>query len=118
MAKDYPHLAKASIIGETYEGRDIVGITISSGGNNTRPVIYIEGGIHGREWLAPCSILYIVYQLVEKYESNKALLDMVDWQLVPVSNPDGYEFAHTGVRNKDHFLFPRLLNFFCNVLIF
>lgn len=36
-------------------------------------------------------------QLVEN-EANRNLLEGVDWYLLPVLNPDGYEFTHTTVR--------------------
>lgn len=40
--------------------------------------------------------LYIINQLVENPE-NTALYEDIDWVLVPVANPDGYEYTHTTV---------------------
>jgi len=75
----------------------MVVIKISSGGNGTRPVILVDGGIHAREWVAPAMALYIINQLVEKNAANSALTDAVDWYILPVLNPDGYEYSHTNV---------------------
>jgi len=72
-------------------------IKISSGGNGTRPVILVDAGIHAREWVAPAMALYIINQLVENNAANSALTDAVDWYILPVLNPDGYEYSHTTV---------------------
>jgi len=49
----------------------------------------------GREWIGPSVVLYIVRQLVENYDKNRRLVDNADWYLLPVANPDGYEYTHT-----------------------
>jgi len=98
LAEENPDLVKVSVIGQTYEGRDIVGLTISSGGNGQRPAVFIEAGIHAREWIAPSVALYLLNQLVENYDSNRDLVDNLDFFIVPVTNPDGYEYTHTNDR--------------------
>lgn len=65
-------------------------LKLSTGGNNKR-AIFIDAGIHAREWIAPVTSLYIVDQLV----ANKNLLKDVDWYVLPVLNPDGYAFTHS-----------------------
>ncbi|KAJ8893656.1 hypothetical protein PR048_006256 [Dryococelus australis] len=52
-------------------------------------------GIHGREWISPATVTYILLQLVEFREQHSELLDSVDWYILPVANPDGYEYSHT-----------------------
>lgn len=85
-------------IGDTYEGRSHDLIKISSGGGGSRPAVFIDAGIHAREWAAPALALYIINQLVENYSDNSDLVDSLDWFIVPVANPDGYEYTHTSVR--------------------
>nr|CAD7569527.1 unnamed protein product [Timema californicum] len=97
LATNYPTLVTVENIGFTYEGRPIVIAKISSGGQGSRPVIAIEAGIHAREWIAPATAVYIINQLVENSE-NSDLISSVDWHIVPVTNPDGYEFSHTTTR--------------------
>jgi murein tripeptide amidase MpaA len=75
----------------------MVVIKISSGGGGTRPAILVDGGIHAREWVSPGMALYIINQLVERNAENSALTDAVDWYILPVLNPDGYEYSHTNV---------------------
>jgi murein tripeptide amidase MpaA len=75
----------------------LVLIKISTGGNGNRPAILVDGGIHAREWIAPAMALYIINQLVENNASNNDLTDAVDWYILPVLNPDGYEYSHISV---------------------
>ena len=97
VALNYPQLVTLQTIGQSYEGRDMIVIKISSGGNGNRPVVLVDGGIHAREWVAPAMTLYIINQLVENNAANRNLTDAVDWYILPVLNPDGYEYSHTNV---------------------
>jgi murein tripeptide amidase MpaA len=89
-------------IGLSYENRDLLVIKISSGGGGHRPGVLVDAGIHAREWIAPAMALYIINQLVENNATNSDLTDDVDWFIVPVLNPDGYEYSHNTVRNTLH----------------
>ncbi|XP_069669383.1 carboxypeptidase B-like [Periplaneta americana] len=94
LASNYPDLVTLQSIGKSYEGRDLTTIKISSGGTSTKPAILIDAGIHAREWIAPAMALYIISQLVENNAANSGMTDAVDWYILPVLNPDGYEFSH------------------------
>lgn len=51
LAANYSNLAKVEVIGHTHQNRPIKAITISasgSHGNGSRPVIFIDGGVHAR----------------------------------------------------------------------
>lgn len=91
-------------LGLSYENRDMVVVKISSGGGGEehRPEVLVDGGIHAREWIAPAMALYIINQLVENNANNSDLTDGVDWFILPVLNPDGYEYSHNTVRNTSH----------------
>ncbi|KAJ8971240.1 hypothetical protein NQ314_000802 [Rhamnusium bicolor] len=93
LERNYPNIVKIEELGESYEGRDLLAVRISSGGSD-KPIIFIDGGIHGREWIAPATALYIINQLVENPE-NDDLYEEVDWVIIPCLNPDGYEYSHT-----------------------
>lgn len=51
--------------------------------------------MHAREWISTAVATYIINQLVEKNANYTRLLDATDWIIMPVANPDGYEFTHT-----------------------
>lgn len=97
LAAQYPDLVELESIGLSYENRDMLVIKISTGGNGNRPAVLVDGGIHAREWIAPAMALYIIQQLVENNAENSELTDAVDWYILPVLNPDGYEYSHTTV---------------------
>lgn len=74
---------------------------ISSGGNDTRPAVWIDAGIHSREWVSPASALFMIDRLVTGYGTDKAITDLIDsndWYILPVVNPDGYLHTWNWVR--------------------
>jgi murein tripeptide amidase MpaA len=105
VAAMYPNLAKNILIGRSYEGRELKVMHISNGPG--KKAIFTDGAIHAREWLAPCVAMKIIYELVENYAQNQAYVDMVDWFVLPVANPDGYNFSWTDVSiivsERNHF---------------
>lgn len=96
MARKYKEIAKTEVIGRSTEGRVMKIIKISEDLTCNSPVILIDGGIHAREWISPAMVLYVINQLIEN-SSNSDLLSSLEWHLLPVVNPDGYEYSHTHV---------------------
>ncbi|XP_026480609.1 carboxypeptidase B-like [Ctenocephalides felis] len=96
MASKHPDLAKVETIGTSSEGRPIKALRLSSGGNGSKPVVVMDAAIHAREWLAPTTALYLIDQILEN--GRTSLLTKLDWVIIPVLNPDGYEYSHTGDR--------------------
>nr|ATU82441.1 venom M14 protease [Lethocerus distinctifemur] len=95
LSRVHPHLASSETIGYTAEGRPIQALRVSSDPSAMKPAILIDAGIHAREWVAPAVALYLMYQLVENYRNNKALVDKLDWYVIPLLNPDGYAYSMT-----------------------
>ncbi|KAH8381027.1 carboxypeptidase B [Drosophila serrata] len=99
LALAYPSRVKVEVAGKSYEKRDIKTITISNGdGRTDKNVIFLDAGIHAREWIAHAGALYVIHQLVENFAANSDLLRDYDWVILPVVNPDGYEYTHTNTR--------------------
>ena len=48
LAKEFPQYAKTSVIGQTYEGRDIQILTMSTDPSANKPTLWFDAGIHAR----------------------------------------------------------------------
>ncbi|MBI4728544.1 MAG: hypothetical protein HY775_03465 [Acidobacteria bacterium] len=80
----------------TLEGRAVYGIEIAAGVDREdgRPVFYMDGVHHAREWPAGELTIMFAYDLLERYGTDtdvKAIVDHVRTILVPVVNPDGFD---------------------------
>ncbi|KAG6843255.1 hypothetical protein H0H93_001652, partial [Arthromyces matolae] len=56
----------------------------------------IIGAQHAREWIATATSLYLAHALVSdpsEPHSLSHLLDYYDFHIVPVPNPDGYDYT-------------------------
>ncbi|EDW28474.1 GL18934 [Drosophila persimilis] len=81
--------------GKTYQGRSILGVKITKSGKE-KPGIFLEAGIHAREWIAPAAATYIINQLLtSEVEAVKQLAENYTWYVLPHANPDGYVYTHT-----------------------
>ncbi|KAL3238896.1 hypothetical protein MRX96_021916 [Rhipicephalus microplus] len=93
-AKKYDHVSYLSI-GRSYEGRNIMAA------HEDLPIVFLECGIHAREWISPSACLYIIDQLATGYEKDEGisqLLSKYEWRIHPIVNPDGYDYTHTAER--------------------
>jgi len=102
LASTYPHLVSRRTLGTTYEGRKIEAFLVRQDSSIKKPVIWLDCGIHAREWVSPPVCLHAMDKLIENYNStdpNKNLLGSYDFFILPVANPDGY--AYTWARNRN-----------------
>lgn len=65
---------------------------------SNKPGIFIEGGVHGREWISPAVATWLLKELIKHNGSDansaeREIVRSVDWYILPVSNPDGYEYS-------------------------
>ncbi|GAB0095239.1 Zinc carboxypeptidase A 1 [Sergentomyia squamirostris] len=93
LEKKYTGVVSLINAGKSYEGRDILGVKISHGPN--KPGVFIEAGIHAREWISPATIIFIVNELLtSKDEGVQHIAKSYDWYVFPSVNPDGYVYTH------------------------
>jgi len=97
----YPELATTFSIGPTTQSRPMQVLTLGIGGTNKWRV-WIDAGLHAREWLSPTTAIYVAERLIEGYVANDPsimqMLQFFDFHIMPVANPDGYEYCFTGER--------------------
>jgi len=101
LNKVYPDITSLFSVGRSAENRELNGIKISVGASN-KPVIWVDGCIHAREWMSCATVVYFMKMLLEprpEFKAKVALaLSKYDFYILPVFNPDGYEFSHTNNR--------------------
>ncbi|XP_054087236.1 protein P200 isoform X2 [Zeugodacus cucurbitae] len=94
MAKTYPDICSVETIGYSLQKRPLKILKISNG-NPGNPGVWIDGGMHAREWISPATVTYIANQLIEDWENLPDYMRNVNWYIHAVANPDGYEYTHT-----------------------
>ena len=100
LAGRHSDKAQYERIGYSYEGRELFLIKIGLPSNRgvTKPVVWIDGGIHAREWISPATVTYIIHELLENAGSHVDILSKYDFYVMPLINPDGYEYSRTNDR--------------------
>ena len=108
IASNRPDLVTPVTIGTSLEGRPLRGLRVSapdapSNPRASRPILFLIGGQHAREWVGPATTLYAVDQLVAEYDTNQRvrnLLERVEVVSVPIINPDGYVYTWSSSANR------------------
>ncbi|CAJ1415126.1 unnamed protein product, partial [Effrenium voratum] len=101
LAAAHPRFARLTEIGRSWQGRPLHALEITDYSDGTdpadKPCIFLEGGIHAREWIATSSVLYIGNSLLQDAadsasEVQRLLRHFLFTLVVPV-NPDGYVYT-------------------------
>ncbi|CAK1590646.1 unnamed protein product [Parnassius mnemosyne] len=101
IASQYPDIVTLVNSGPSFEGRDIKYLKISTTNftDVSKPIYFMNAMLHAREWVTTPVALYSIHRLVEEIRSqDRDLLDNIDWIIMPLANPDGYEYSHTHER--------------------
>ena len=93
----YPAIAAKRVLGQTYQGRNIVAVKISDnvGTDEAEPEILYDANHHAREHLTVEMALYLLHQFTDGYATDsriKAIVDSREIWIVPSVNPDGSEY--------------------------
>jgi len=96
LAATYEKNVTIYTIGSSSEGKPLKVIKVGQAGGQKK-AIWIDGGIHAREWISPSSVSFILKEFVENSTSYSNLLRKYDIYIMPSMNPDGYEYS----RNYD-----------------
>lgn len=96
LETDFPGKATVISAGKTYENREIKGVKISFGSGKRN--VFIEGGIHAREWISPATATYIINEVLTSTDpAFRKIAESFDWYIFPSTNPDGYVHSHVSV---------------------
>uniref|UniRef100_A0A2K5P069 Carboxypeptidase A4 n=1 Tax=Cercocebus atys TaxID=9531 RepID=A0A2K5P069_CERAT len=98
IAADFPDLVRRVKIGHSFENRPMYVLKFSTGEGARRPAIWLNAGIHSREWISQATAIWTARKIVSDYQRDPAItsiLEKMDIFLLPVANPDGYVYTQT-----------------------
>ncbi|XP_052751959.1 carboxypeptidase B-like isoform X3 [Galleria mellonella] len=101
IAEAYPDLVTLVDAGLSFENRTIKYVKISTTNftDSSKPIYFLDATIHAREWVTTPVALFSIYRLVENLrDEDRDLREGIDWIVLPVVNPDGFEYTHTNTR--------------------
>ena len=96
MVAARPDLASRVTVGSSLLGVDMPCIRISSAAPGTKPAILVIGCQHAREWITVMATTYVADTLVNQYSTDPAIKQIVDNYevfILPIANPDGYQYT-------------------------
>ncbi|XP_008576764.1 PREDICTED: carboxypeptidase O, partial [Galeopterus variegatus] len=98
ISEKYTEVVTQHLLGMTYEDRPMYYLKISQPSNNSKKIIWIDCGIHAREWIAPAFCQWFVKEILQNYKMNSRIsrfLGKLDFCVLPVLNIDGYVYTWT-----------------------
>ena len=94
VATNNPDLGITEDYGSSYEGRTLTLLKLTERARVNAPIVWIEAGIHAREWIAPAVATYMINELVLNKDGYTAkYFDNLKIYFIPSANPDGYEYS-------------------------
>lgn len=102
LAAEYPERASLHTIGASFDGRPILALRIGGAASSTGddddddvPVL-LNATKHAREWIAAMTATCVAERLVRGADDDaevRAFVDGSETWVVPVVNPDGYQYS-------------------------
>ncbi|XP_075411673.1 mast cell carboxypeptidase A [Tenrec ecaudatus] len=97
MMDKHPEMVSRIKIGTTVEDNPLYVLKVGKQ-DERKMSIFMDCGIHAREWISPAFCQWFVYQATKSYGKNKImtkLLDQMNFYVLPVFNVDGYIWSWT-----------------------
>ena len=102
LASEYPNLATfVPNVGATQNGEEIFGFKFTGTGGSNKPSIFFQCQIHAREWISGAVCGYVINEFLSTYSQNgtaAAILDSVEFNVIPIINPEGYQYTWSNDR--------------------
>jgi len=99
FAQEFPNLARLESIGKSYEGRDVLLMTLTNftaGAAKEKPALWVDGNLHASEVSPASACVYFIDYLTKNYGVDADVtraLDTRAFYICPRVNPDGAELA-------------------------
>nr|XP_060631420.1 carboxypeptidase A6 [Anolis sagrei ordinatus] len=85
-------------VGKSYEGRPLYVLRLGKRSWGYKKAVWIDCGIHAREWIGPAFCQWFVKEALQTYQSDPAMRRMLNqlyFYIMPIFNVDGYHFSWT-----------------------
>ncbi|XP_024135976.1 carboxypeptidase A6 [Oryzias melastigma] len=89
-----PDLVGMFSVGKSYEGRPLY--VLQLGKRNQKKAVWIDCGVHAREWIGPAFCQWFVKEAISSYQYDSVmtrLLNQLSFYIMPVFNVDGYQYS-------------------------
>ncbi|KAM6258718.1 LOW QUALITY PROTEIN: carboxypeptidase O [Spheniscus humboldti] len=83
-------------LGKKIENRTMYYLQISQPSDKTKKIIWMDCGIHAREWISPAFCQWFVKEILQNYKYDPKIsrfLQNLDLCVLPVDNIDGYIYS-------------------------
>ena len=106
LAQQHPQHVRVESIGETWEKRDIILVTMSSDilSADKKPALFYTGTIHAREYIGAELAIAFAHHIIDGMPYDPRIQEAFERStlyMVPCANPDGLEYS------RNHFSFWR-----------
>ncbi|WP_026876605.1 M14 family metallopeptidase [Jiangella gansuensis] len=106
LARRNPQIVKLVVLGETYNGREIIAVKLTQGArgiaDGTRPAVLYSSLQHAREWISGEVNRRLLNWFVDGWRANdrevRSMLRRNEYWFMLVANPDGYEYTFDAER--------------------
>uniref|UniRef100_A0A8C5SQ61 Carboxypeptidase B2 n=1 Tax=Laticauda laticaudata TaxID=8630 RepID=A0A8C5SQ61_LATLA len=98
IARGHPDIIQKIHIGYSFDKRPLYVLKLSHRSKTPKNAIWIDCGIHAREWVSPACCLWFtghVTQFLDRDVTMTRLLQRLDFYVMPIMNVDGYEYTWT-----------------------
>ncbi|KAJ6664016.1 hypothetical protein lerEdw1_008970 [Lerista edwardsae] len=98
LNKTHADLVHMFSVGKSYEGRPLFVLKLGKRSRVYKKAVWIDCGIHAREWIGPAFCQWFVKEALQTYQSDPAMRRMLNqlyFYIMPIFNVDGYHFSWT-----------------------
>lgn len=103
VEQESPEVVSLEVYGQTYEKRNISLMKIGLKSTVNKKAIWMDCGIHAREWISPAFCQYFVKEILRTYKTDTKVNEMLknlDFYITPVLNMDGYIYTWADKANR------------------
>ncbi|XP_065137779.1 carboxypeptidase B2 isoform X2 [Paramisgurnus dabryanus] len=96
--QEHSDMVKVIFIGSSFEKRPLYVMKLSGRRGEVKKAMWMDCGIHAREWISPAFCYWFVNYALNFYSQNPEITEMLnsmDIYILPVMNPDGYKYTWT-----------------------